>query len=547
MCGIVGYVGQKSALPIVLDGLERLEYRGYDSAGFALHSDSDFVIQRNVGPVRELIEASKHLGKKETQGIAHTRWATHGAPSEVNAHPHVAGNIVIVHNGIIENYSQIKEYLLAKAVHFSSDTDTEVFAQLIEYNRKCLASSNPALSAESIIQTAIEFSMKEVEGEYSILVMDKSIPGKIYGVQNGAPLVVSRFKDGCMIASDVQAILPYHNEVCFLPRGRFFVASSDGLFGNDLKHELIECQSVHSGKAEFESFMMKEIFEQPTAVSDSLNRAFLPSQTEAHHALWKNAQRLTLIACGTSYHAALTAKYLFEKWAQLECDVEIASEFRYRSPKFGKNHAVGIISQSGETADSLAALRLAHRAGVRTFSICNVPSSTLSRETEILYPTHAGPEIGVASSKAFTSQLSVLCKLVLEVAQIRGQGLGPKMLKELESLPQALSSVLEGADKMLRIGKALKDQRMVLFIGRGTSYPIALEGALKFKELTYIPSEGFAAGELKHGPIAYIDPKVSVIVLAPRDEWYSKTVSNLEEIRARGGHLIVIGTEFRDR
>jgi glucosamine--fructose-6-phosphate aminotransferase (isomerizing) len=558
MCGIVGYVGQKPVKPILLDGLKRLEYRGYDSAGFALFSETDFTIKRNAGPVQGLVDASAGIGAEETLGIAHTRWATHGAPTENNAHPHRAGDLVLVHNGIIENYSQIKERLSQLGVQFKTQTDTEVFAQLIEHHRKLFLAKTPNGSKEEILLDALEQSMKEVEGHYAILVMSRSIPRKIYGIQNGAPLVASQLKDGSLIASDIQAIIPYHNQVSFLPKGEILIAE-DGKFETldpktrkrkPLKTETIDWTADKVEKEGFETFMMKEIFQQPMVVADTLSgrlpsdekEAFIWDHQKAHEVLWKNVKRLYIVACGTSFHAAMTAKYFFEKWAQLDCQVDIASEFRYRSPVFEPGTVVGVISQSGETADTLAALRLANEAGVSTFSICNVPSSTITRESSFQYPTKAGPEIGVASTKAFTAQLTVLCALALDVARLRGNE-ELVNFQALARLPHDLDRILSQSEEFLRIGEKVKDQRIILFVGRGTMFPIALEGALKFKELTYLPAEGFAAGELKHGPIAYIDPAVSIVVLAPKDEWYAKTISNLEEIRARGGHIITIGTE----
>jgi glucosamine--fructose-6-phosphate aminotransferase (isomerizing) len=556
MCGIVGYVGQKQVKPILLDGLKRLEYRGYDSAGFALASkdlnDPEFIIKRNAGPVQGLVDSSLSIGLSETQGIAHTRWATHGAPNETNAHPHRAGDLVLVHNGIIENYSELKELLLKAQVKFSSQTDTEVFAQLIEFHRRELRQKHPTETHESILLSAMKKAISEVTGHYAILLMSKSIPNKIFGIQNGAPLVISKLKDGVLIASDIQAIIPYSNEVCFLPKGEIFIAEENQIIANHLKFEKIDWTADKVEKDGFESFMLKEIFQQPMVVADTLSgrlpldqkSPFIWDNQNSHEVLWKNVSRLYLIACGTSYHAAMTAKYYFEKWAKLDCQVDIASEFRYRNPVFQPGTVVGVISQSGETADTLAALRLANEARVSTFSICNVPSSTISRESSFHYPTKAGPEIGVASTKAFTAQLTALCALALDVGRLRGVlSADSESFQALARLPHDLDRILGQSESFLKIGETLQEQRIILFVGRGTMYPIALEGALKFKELTYLPSEGFAAGELKHGPIAYIDPKVSIITLAPRDELYTKTISNLEEIRARGGHIIAIGTE----
>jgi glucosamine--fructose-6-phosphate aminotransferase (isomerizing) len=557
MCGIVGYVGQKTALPILLDGLKRLEYRGYDSAGFALFSGNNFTIKRSAGPVQGLVDASVGLGLTETAGIAHTRWATHGAPNETNAHPHRAGEIVLVHNGIIENYAQIKDRLLKTGATFSSQTDTEVFAQLIEYHRKTVTAASPHETAEAILLLAMQAAMTEVDGHYAILVLSTTVPGKIFGIQNGAPLVAAKLRDGCLIASDIQAIVPYHNEVCFLPTGEIFVVDGKEIHARNLKFEKIDWTADKVEKDGYETFMLKEIFQQPIVVADTLSgrlpldssAPFIWDNQKSHEVLWKNVSRLYLIACGTSFHAAMTAKYFFERWAKIDCQVDIASEFRYRDPVFEPGTVVGVISQSGETADTLAALRLANESGVSTFSICNVPNSTISRESSFQYPTKAGPEIGVASTKAFTSQLTILAALALDIGRLRGtlaknSGEATETsFQALARLPHDLDRVLRQSDVFMKIGEKLKNQRIILFVGRGTMFPIALEGALKFKELTYLPSEGFASGELKHGPIAYIDKDVSVICLVPKDEWYAKSISNLEEIRARGGHIIAIGTE----
>ncbi|NDF14634.1 isomerizing glutamine--fructose-6-phosphate transaminase, partial [bacterium] len=374
MCGIVGYVGEQAALPILLDGLRRLEYRGYDSAGFALATKGGFEIKRNAGPVQGLVDASTGMNQGETRGIAHTRWATHGAPNETNAHPHRAGEIVLVHNGIIENYSEIKSALLREGVAFSSQTDTEVFAQLIESLRKRIQKTDPSRDAEPVLLEALRSAIQKVEGHYAIVLMSEAIPGKIFGIQNGAPLVGSNLKDGALLASDLQAIIPYHNEVTFLPKGEIFVADRNGIHCPGLEFEKIDWTADKVEKAGFESFMMKEIFQQPMVVADTLTgrlpvdqrSSFIWDHQKAHEVLWKNVKRLYLVACGTSSHAAMAAKYFFERWARLDCQVDIASEFRYRDPVFEPGTVVGVISQSGETADTLAALRLSNEAGVST-------------------------------------------------------------------------------------------------------------------------------------------------------------------------------------
>lgn len=539
MCGIVGYVGRSAALPVLLDGLKRLEYRGYDSAGFALFSDSDFIIRRKAGPVQALIDSSADLGDHETQGISHTRWATHGAPTERNAHPHRAGDLVVVHNGIIENHAEIRKRLANEGVRCVSDTDTEVFAQLIERHRVVRQAEDSKEAAETRLLEALRLAMAEAEGTYSVLVMDRSLPGKIYGIQNGAPLVATRLGDGCLVASDVQAVNADQPEVCFIPRGRIFSVSENGLPAEEYRYERIAYADSAGSANPHESFMLKEIFEQPRAVEATIGGS--PLIRPAEEPFWRNARRLQLVACGTSYHAALTAQYHFERHAKLECRVELASEFRYRRPLLEPGTVVGVISQSGETADTLAALRLAKESGVPTFSICNVPFSTIHQESDVRYPTRAGPEVGVASTKAFTSQVGLLTALALELGRLHGVTDGTEPFDAHTA--RLLDQVLAQSDRILQMGAELRNRRMVLFVGRGPSFPVSLEGALKFKELTYLPSEGFAAGELKHGPLAYIDPDVTVIVLAPQDETRAKTLSNLEEIRARGGRIIAIGTE----
>ncbi len=562
MCGIVGFTGQIPAKSILLDGLKRLEYRGYDSAGFALMS-GDFLLKRSAGPVQGLVDLAQGHGEKESCGIAHTRWATHGAPNETNAHPHRAGDLVLVHNGIIENFSVLKEKLTALGVSFSSQTDTEVFAHLIEYHRQQICTQTPGLSVKDATLLAIATAMKEVDGHYAILLMVKGAEGILFGVQNGAPLVASKLKDGCLIASDIQAIIPYHHQVSFLPKGEILVVESSEFYThspeqvlkkNFVKNippsETINWTADKVEKDGFDSFMLKEIFQQPLVVADTLSGRIPPDETsdfiwdhlKAHGVLWKNVKKLYLIACGTSYHAALTAKYYFETWANLDCQVDFASEFRYRKPVLDAGTVVGVISQSGETADTLAALRLANESGMSTFSICNVPNSTIARESGFQYPTKAGPEIGVASTKAFTAQLTILCALALDVARLRGK-MDLASFQSLARLPLDLDRILSMSDEFIAIGEKLKSQRIILYVGRGTMFPIALEGALKMKELSYIPAEGFAAGELKHGPIAYIDPSVTIIALAPKDDLYAKTISNIEEVRARGGHIIALGTE----
>jgi glucosamine--fructose-6-phosphate aminotransferase (isomerizing) len=571
MCGIVGFSGHKKhAKPLLLEGLKRLEYRGYDSAGLALYSPStdDFSIRRCVGAVDALVEATKGDGLSEVQGIAHTRWATHGVPSEVNAHPHLAGQLVLVHNGIIENHAQLRRDLSAKGQEFLSQTDTEVFAKLIDtilsgltQARKLTWSKASVADRRQLVLESMREAMTQVEGHYSVLFMVRGLAGSLFGIQSGAPLVVGRNAEGSLVASDLQAVLPLTQDAAFVSVGtlleadanavRFFEAKT--LKEVPVKYEKIEWSAEKVDKSGYESYMMKEIFQQPIVIADTLSGRMPPTNLEnfvwdnprAHEALWRNVKKVYLIGCGTAYHAAMVAKYDFERWARLPVEVDIASEFRYRSPVLEPGTLVGVISQSGETADTLAALRLANEKGMTTFSVCNVPNSTIMRESHFQYSTKAGPEIGVASTKAFTAQLTVLCSLAHDVARLRGLSGGSaeseSVFHALARLPQDIEAVLASAESFQKIGASLIDMKTVLFLGRGPLFPIALEGALKLKEITYYHAEGYAAGELKHGPLALVDKNLVAIVMAPRDELHAKTLSNLEEIKSRGARIIGIG------
>ncbi|MBS1983714.1 MAG: glutamine--fructose-6-phosphate transaminase (isomerizing) [Bdellovibrionales bacterium] len=570
MCGIVGYVGTKVAKPILLEGLARLEYRGYDSAGFAITDGKNLTVHRTVGPVEKLEQASFHEGKTETQGIAHTRWATHGIPSEINAHPHRAGLTVLVHNGIIENHAVLRNRLQqGVGVTFHSQTDTEVFALLIETNRRELAAKSGkdwmALTVDerkNTVLKALHASMLEVEGHYAILFLVEGLPGYIFGVQNGAPLVAAHTADGTLIASDIQAILSHQTKVSFMPVNSILVAQRESfeflnpktLEPKKIDSETIAWSADRVAKDGYESFMLKEIHQQPMVVADTLSgrlpaaegESFIWDNPKAHEALWKNVKKLFLIGCGTSYHVAMTAKYFFERWAGLPVEVDLASEFRYRNPLLDAGTVVGVISQSGETADTLAALRLANERGLTTFSVCNVPSSSIMRESGFQYPTKAGPEIGVASTKAFTSQLTVLCTLAQDVARHRGFSAnwgknGIDNFSALARLPHDMGLVLEHAESYMKAGAELVKTKTIFFLGRGPMYPIALEGALKLKEITYHNAEGYAGGELKHGPIAMVDENLTAVVLAPPDDVQQKTLSNLEEIKSRKGRILGIG------
>jgi len=575
MCGIVGYVGDESAKPFLIEGLKRLEYRGYDSAGFALYDSKtrDFDIRRSVGHVEALVTATLGIGEREKLGIAHTRWATHGVPSEVNAHPHRAGALVLVHNGIIENHAQIKNELMSEGVSFSSQTDTEVFTRLIEKHCLALAAqkkvdflgANSELKREIAIR-ALQRAASQVEGHYAVIFLIQGVEDRIFGLQSGAPLVAGHCPSGGLVASDLQALLSHTQNVSFVPVGTIFEVTATAttfldvktLESKSVKLEKIEWSSEKVAKDGFDHFMLKEIFQQPGVIADTLSGrmplselgSFVWDNPVAHEALWKNVKKIYLVACGTAYHSALVAKYYFEKWAKLSVEVDIASEFRYRDPVFEVGTIVGVISQSGETADTLAALRLANEKGLTTFSVCNVPGSTIMRESNFQYSTKAGPEIGVASTKAFTAQLTVLTALAYDVAHLRGMSPSNSASEEgyraLARLPQDIENVLARAPEFQAIGASLEKMRTILFIGRGTMYPIALEGALKLKEITYRHAEGYAAGELKHGPIALVDKDLAAVVLAPRDGLHAKTLSNLEEIRSRGAYIVGIGDEKDD-
>ena len=569
MCGIVGYIGSEQAKSLLLEGILRLEYRGYDSAGLALLNmqSQDFITKRRVGAVQNLIEACKEIGEEETRGIAHTRWATHGVPSETNAHPHKAGDIALVHNGIIENYAELREFLRAEGHEFQSQTDTEVIAAQLDYEITTLLAGTEFEGKEEseklgIVEKALKATVKKLHGHYAIVFMVKALPEHIFGAQMGAPLVVASTDKGCFLASDMQAILPHTRELSFVPQEVVLHGTIAGkVYGKFLNTDKVwipEVEQIEWSAEEVEkqghpTYMLKEILEQPTVVANCLSgrlpsgdaEHFVWENPEGHERLWKKAKKVHLIACGTAFYAANIAKYFFEKWAGLPVEIDLASEFRYRSPLLEEGSVVGVVSQSGETADTLAALRLANEAGAKTFCVCNVPASTIVRESMFQYMTKAGPEIGVASTKAFTAQLSVLASLALDLAGQR-QGARSNVKEEIKAiarLPHDLSQILDQQAELRDLGSELKEYRTILFVGRGVMYPVALEGALKLKEITYRHAEGYAAGELKHGPIALVDDKLVAVVLSPPDHVLSKTLSNLEEIKARGGHIIGVGEE----
>ncbi|MBM9537781.1 glutamine--fructose-6-phosphate transaminase (isomerizing) [Desulfobulbus alkaliphilus] len=552
MCGIVGYVGNRRVVPILLEGLRRLEYRGYDSAGLVYHLNNRLVRYRAKGKLANLeAVVDEHVGAASSTGLGHTRWATHGAPTEDNAHPHTdcSGDLVVVHNGILENYSALKAELQAKGHLFTSETDTEVLAHLIE----------DALTDDLV--AAVREALSRVEGSYAVGVLWAGRPDLLVAARNQSPLVMGVTEDACFIASDIPALLPYTREVIFLDdrelvvlgKGEYTILQVDD--GAKLVKPVttIDWNAAMAEKAGYRHFMLKEIFEQPQAILNTISGRIiadtgvvdLPEIGLDHQAL-KAVERIALVACGTSWHAALVAKYWIEKWAGIPVEVDIASEFRYRHLLVNERVLTIAISQSGETADTLAGIRRATQLGSKVLTICNVVGSTMTREADGVLYTHAGPEIGVASTKAFTCQLTALFLLTLYLGQLRGT-IDPATRRYLGGGLIDIAGVINA--ELPRLQEEIRDlieryydARDFLFVGRGLNFPIALEGALKLKEISYIHAEGYAAGELKHGPIALIDRDMPVVALVPKDSTYLKSVSNIEEIKARQGRLVLVGT-----
>ena len=556
MCGIVGYVGTRRVVPILLEGLRRLEYRGYDSAGLVYHLDGRLVRFRAKGKLVNLeTVVDEYIGVASSTGIGHTRWATHGAPTEGNAHPHTdcTGELVVVHNGIIENYSALKGELTAKGHVFTSQTDTEVLAHLIE---DCL---------QGDLVAAVRQALARVEGSYAIGVLWAKEPELLVAARNHSPLVMGVLPDACFIASDVPALLPYTREVIFLDdremavlrKGSYSILQVDDGTELDKPTTTINWNASMAEKGGYRHFMLKEIFEQPQAILTTVSGRIVPDtglielpEIGLDEVALRGIERIALVACGTSWHAALVARYWIEKWVGIPVEVDIASEFRYRRLLVNERVLTIVISQSGETADTLAGMRRAAQLGSRVLTICNVVGSTMTREADGVIYTHAGPEIGVASTKAFTCQLAALFLLTLYLGQVRGT-IDADTRKRLGADLIELAAVLAGELPRLQAEiremiERYADARDFLFVGRGMNYPIALEGALKLKEISYIHAEGYAAGELKHGPIALIDKDMPVVALAPRDAVYLKTVSNIEEIKARQGRLVLFGAHGDD-
>jgi len=542
MCGIVGYIGYREAYPVVIKGLHRLEYRGYDSAGVAL-IDKDLKVYKKAGKVSDLEAFVKDIPLKATIGMGHTRWATHGAPSDRNSHPHSSGNrkLTIIHNGIIENYTTIKEALTAKGHVFLSDTDTEVLIHLVEDIQQ---------ETRLDLREAVRVALNKVIGAYAIVIMSADDPNQLIAARKGSPMVIGVGEGEYFVASDATPIVEYtknviylnDNEIAYIRRDDLLIKNIDNTVQTpyiqelDLKLEMLE-------KGGYDHFMLKEIYEQPRSIRDCMRGRIYPQQGKVqlggikeYAEKLKNVDRIIIVACGTSWHAGLVGEYLIEEYARVPVEVEYASEFRYRNPIISEKDLVIAISQSGETADTMAAIELAKEKGATIFGVCNVVGASIPRTTDAGVYTHAGPEIGVASTKAFTAQVTVLTLIAFYIAQQRGTFTQSKLVEYLTDLHQSNEHV-----KM--IAAKFKDSTNCLFLGRGSSFPVALEGALKLKEISYIHAEGYPAAEMKHGPIALIDDEMPVIFIATKNSSYEKVVSNIQEVKARGGHVIAIVSE----
>jgi len=554
MCGIVAYIGKQQAYPIIIKGLKRLEYRGYDSAGVALVSD-DMHVYKTKGKVSDLEAVCENKNTNANLGMGHTRWATHGEPNNVNAHPHLSqsGKLAVIHNGIIENYATIKEALLKRGHVFESDTDTEVLIHLIE----------DIQDHEDVdIDVAVRIALSQVVGAYAIVILVRGEPTKMIGARKGSPMVVGIGKDNeeYFIASDATPFLEFtrdvtylnDNEIVYIRDHEMEITTIDNVKKTPFIEKLeISLEQIEKGG--YEHFMLKEIYEQPKSIFDSIRgrmdvstATFHMQSIREYEQKLKNVNRLIIIGCGTSWHAGMVGEYLFEEFARLPVEVEYASEFRYRNPIIYADDMVIAISQSGETADTLAAMELAKEKGATVFGVCNVVGSSIPRLSDAGAYTHAGPEIGVASTKAFTAQVSVLALLALAVAELRGTITKERLriyLNELEAIPKLVEKALLANDHIVEIAKQYKDAKNFLYLGRGVNFPVALEGALKLKEISYIHAEGYPAAEMKHGPIALIDEEMPVVVIAPKRGIYEKVISNIQEVKARRGKIIAIVSE----
>lgn len=555
MCGIVGYIGHRDAYPVIIKGLTRLEYRGYDSAGLAVFDGETINLCKTKGKVADLEEKATNAIKKGTIGIGHTRWATHGVPNDVNSHPHFSnsGQLVIIHNGIIENYDSLKQELSKRGYTFKSETDTEVLINLIEDVQK---------TQKVKLGKAVQIALNQVVGAYAIAVMDIKKPNEIVAARLGSPLAIGIGENEYFITSDASPFIEYTNNAIYLEDEEMAIIrlhkpltirkiKDDSLVDHYVQELQLNLESIE--KNGYDHFMLKEIYEQPDVIRDTFRGRLLAEKglvkmagIEDNLDKFINAKRIVIIACGTSWHAALVAEYVIEEFARIPVEVEYASEFRYRNPIINPNDVIIAISQSGETADTLAAIKLAKTKGAFVFGVCNVVGSSISRETHAGAYTHAGPEIGVASTKAFTTQITVLTLIALRLAKAKGSLSNSEYLKylhELELIPERVKEALTQNEEVLKIAEVYKNATNCLYLGRGYNYPVALEGALKLKEISYIHAEGYPAAEMKHGPIALIDEHMPVIVIAPDQMHYDKVVSNIQEIKARSGKIIAVVTK----
>jgi glutamine---fructose-6-phosphate transaminase (isomerizing) len=544
MCGIIGIVGKEPVSDRLVDGLKRMEYRGYDSAGICTVHDDKLVRRRAEGKLANLVAVLREDDAPGTIGIAHTRWATHGAPTTNNAHPHATGELALVHNGIIENFKSLREELTGRGRSFESETDTEVVAHLV--SEQVEAGKSP--------QDAVKAVLPQLRGAFALAIAFRSHPDMLIGARLGSPLVLGYGDGETYLGSDALALAPLTQKIAYLDEGDWVVATREGAAIYDKDNQPVEREITTSGvsaaaieKGNYRHFMQKEIFEQPTVVAQTLRSYIRPLEQQVALPQMdfdlRDIKRITIVACGTSYYAGMVAKYWFETFARVPVDLDFASEFRYRDPVLEKGGLALFISQSGETADTLAALRHSKENGQKIAVVVNVPTSSMAREADLLLPTHAGPEIGVASTKAFSCQLAVLAALAAHLAGVKGKMSRDEerdVVKHLTEAPAALNAALAHDEDIAAMAHFIAPARDVLYLGRGPEYPLALEGALKLKEISYIHAEGYASGEMKHGPIALIDEAVPVIVLAPSGPLFEKTVSNMQEVMARGGKVVLI-------
>ena len=550
MCGIVGYIGVRDAAPVLIDSLRKLEYRGYDSAGIAVLDGGEIALRRSEGKLARLEALLAEVPVQGHAGIGHTRWATHGGPSEANAHPHRAGDTVVVHNGIIENYLDLKEALLGNGAELTSDTDTELVAHLAEAK---LAQGKDLLDA-------VRETIREIHGSYALVFLSQREPGRLIVAKNASPIVIGAGDGETFIASDIPALLEYTRDVAFLEDGEIADVRADGFRILDATARpltratrRITWDAVAAQKGGYRHFMLKEIHEQPQAVTDTL-RGRIALESGAINVADLNlteerlahTRKIHLVGCGTAWHAALVGKFLIEELARIPAEVDYGSEFRHRTPLLGADSLLLLVSQSGETADTLASLEVGRRQGAGTVSVCNVVDSSLARKSDGVFYTHAGPEISVASTKAFTTQLTALYLLAVELGRLNGQlppDAATRLLEDATRLPGWIEAALRLEEPVAELAHGLSHADDVLYLGRGINYPIALEGALKLKEISYIHAEGYPAGEMKHGPIALIDESMPVVMILPRDHYYPKTLSNLKEVEARGGNVVIVTDE----